>query len=138
MMRRPPGFTRTDTLFPYTPRVRAQVGFGRGTLHASAPKSSGIGQGAHRAPCCFLGPSTRHNGTLAEASTEQMTDKATQIATLLAPTIQSLGLDLLGAEYLPAPGSAVLSLHIDVPVDADDGRLARAEEGRERTQGASM
>src|SRR3546814_6269307 len=58
-------------------------------------------------------PSTRHNGTLAEASTEQMTDKATQIATLLAPTIQSLGLELLGAEYLPAPGSAVLRLYID-------------------------
>lgn len=44
-----------------------------------------------------------------------MTDKAVQIATLLAPTIESLGLELLGAEYLPAPGSAVLRLYIDVP-----------------------
>ena len=48
-----------------------------------------------------------------------MTDKATQIATLLSPTIESLGLELLGVEYLPAPGSATLRLYIDVPgVDA--------------------
>lgn len=44
-----------------------------------------------------------------------MTDKATQIATLLAPTVEALGLELLGAEYLPAPGSAVLRLYIDRP-----------------------
>lgn len=44
-----------------------------------------------------------------------MTDKATQITNLLAPTVHSLGLELLGAEYLPAPGSAVLRLYIDVP-----------------------
>lgn len=44
-----------------------------------------------------------------------MADKAVEIATLLAPTIQSLGLELLGAEYLSAPGSAVLRLYIDRP-----------------------
>ena len=33
-----------------------------------------------------------------------MTDKATEIAGLLAPTVESLGLELLGVEYLPAPG----------------------------------
>ena len=44
-----------------------------------------------------------------------MTDKATQIATLLAPTVQSLGLELLGIEYLPAPGGAVVRLYIDKP-----------------------
>ena len=44
-----------------------------------------------------------------------MTDKANQIANLLAPTVQALGLELLGAEYLPAPGSALLRLYIDVP-----------------------
>ena len=44
-----------------------------------------------------------------------MTDKATQIATLLAPTVEALGLELLGAEYLPAPGSATLRLYIDRP-----------------------
>lgn len=44
-----------------------------------------------------------------------MTDKATQISKLLAPTVASLGLELLGAEYLPAPGSAVLRLYIDRP-----------------------
>src|SRR3546814_10671121 len=57
-----------------------------------------------------------------------MTDKATQIATLLAPTIQSLGLELLGAEYLPAPGSAVLRLYFDVPADAEEGRLVGIED----------
>ena len=44
-----------------------------------------------------------------------MTDKAVEIAALLAPTVQSLGLELLGAEYTSAPGGAVLRLYIDVP-----------------------
>jgi len=42
-------------------------------------------------------------------------DKAGEIAALLAPTVWALGLELLGAEYLPAPGGAVLRLYIDVP-----------------------
>ena len=44
-----------------------------------------------------------------------MTDKAHEIAALLAPTVASLGLELLGVEYLPAPGGAVLRLYIDTP-----------------------
>jgi ribosome maturation factor RimP len=48
-----------------------------------------------------------------------MTDKATEIAALLAPTVQALGLELLGVEFLTAPGGALLRLYIDVP--ADDG-----------------
>lgn len=44
-----------------------------------------------------------------------MTDKAADIAALLAPTVRSLGLELLGAEYLPMPGGAVLRLYIDKP-----------------------
>lgn len=44
-----------------------------------------------------------------------MTDKADEIAALLSPTVESLGLELLGIEYLPAPGGAVLRLYIDVP-----------------------
>ena len=43
-----------------------------------------------------------------------MSEKASQIANLLAPTVQALGLELLGVEYLPAPGSATLRLYIDV------------------------
>ena len=54
-----------------------------------------------------------------------MTDKATDIAKLLAPTIASLDLELLGVEYLPAPGSALLRLYIDVP-EAASGEEARA------------
>ena len=49
-----------------------------------------------------------------------MTDKASEISVLLAPTVRSMGLELLGAEYLPAPGGAVLRLYIDVPADAGD------------------
>jgi ribosome maturation factor RimP len=44
-----------------------------------------------------------------------VSDKARQITSLLAPTVQALGLELLGVEYLPAPGSATLRLYIDVP-----------------------
>lgn len=47
-----------------------------------------------------------------------MTDKASQVAGLLASTVASLGLELLGVEYLPAPGGAVLRLYIDLPEDA--------------------
>ena len=43
-----------------------------------------------------------------------MSEKAKQISALLAPTVQALGLELLGVEYLPAPGSATLRLYIDV------------------------
>ena len=45
-------------------------------------------------------------------------DKASQISALLAPTVASLGLELLGIEYLPAPGGAVVRLYIDYPADA--------------------
>ena len=44
-----------------------------------------------------------------------VTDKADEIAALLSPTVESLGLELLGIEYLPAPGGSVLRVYIDVP-----------------------
>lgn len=43
-----------------------------------------------------------------------MSEKAHHIAELLAPTVESLGLELLGIEYLPASGGATLRLYIDV------------------------
>ncbi|WP_222564767.1 ribosome maturation factor RimP [Novilysobacter antarcticus] len=46
-----------------------------------------------------------------------MTDKAAEISRLLAPTVSSLGVELLGIEYLPSPGGAVVRLYIDVPAD---------------------
>ena len=55
-----------------------------------------------------------------------MTDKANEIAALLAPTVTSLGLELLGAEYLPSPGGAMLRLYIDVPA----GSAGESEEPR--------
>ena len=57
-------------------------------------------------------------------------DKARQICDLLAPTVASLGLELLGVDYLPAPGSAVLRLYIDYPADAP---LAVGEDGQPAT-----
>lgn len=45
-----------------------------------------------------------------------MSDKANQITTLLQPTVQALGLELLGVEYAPTAGRALLRLYIDVPV----------------------
>lgn len=59
-----------------------------------------------------------------------MTDKAVEIANLLAPTVQALELELLGVEYLPAPGGALLRLYIDVPVgeDAESQRVVGIED----------
>ena len=57
-----------------------------------------------------------------------MTDKANEIAALLAPTVQSLGLELLGIEYVAAPGGALLRLYIDVPADAGDERMVGIED----------
>jgi len=58
----------------------------------------------------------------------RVADKAVEIANLLAPTVASLGVELLGAEYLPSPGSAVLRLYIDVPADQPVG-----EDGQPRS-----
>jgi ribosome maturation factor RimP len=68
-----------------------------------------IGQGAHRAPCLFQ----RHAEPRTNGS-EPVSDKANDIANLLAPTVQALGVELLGIEYLPAPGGATVRLYIDV------------------------
>jgi len=57
-----------------------------------------------------------------------VTDKATQISTLLAPTVESLGLQLLGIEYLSAPGGAVLRLYIDVPEGEAEARTVTIED----------
>lgn len=57
-----------------------------------------------------------------------MTDKADEIAALLAPTVSSLGLELLGIEYLPAPGGATLRLYIDVPQAETEARSVGIED----------
>lgn len=57
-----------------------------------------------------------------------MADKATDIAALLSPTVEALGLELLGIEYLPAPGGATLRLYIDRPgAEPLRGPLAEGE-----------
>ncbi|MGV8959260.1 MAG: ribosome maturation factor RimP [Stenotrophomonas sp.] len=57
-----------------------------------------------------------------------MSDKATEIANLLSPTAQALGLDLLGVEYLTAPGGATLRLYIDVPLDEQPERIINVDD----------
>ncbi|MEE7546719.1 ribosome maturation factor RimP [Xanthomonas sp. Kuri4-1] len=57
-----------------------------------------------------------------------MSDKATEIANLLTPTVQALGLELLGAEYLPAPGGATLRLYIDVPLAEQPDRIVNIDD----------
>jgi len=61
-----------------------------------------------------------------------VSDKATDIANLLGPTVTSLGLELLGVEYLPAPGGATLRLYIDVPIAEQDERAPVNVEDCER------
>ena len=57
-----------------------------------------------------------------------MTDKADDIAALLSPTVASMGLELLGIEYLPAPGGATLRLYIDVPQAEAETRMVGIED----------
>ena len=57
-----------------------------------------------------------------------MTDKADDIAALLSPTVSAMGLELLGVEYLPAPGGALLRLYIDVPQAEADARAVGIED----------
>ena len=57
-----------------------------------------------------------------------MTDKADDIAELLSPTVASMGLELLGIEYLPAPGGATVRLYIDVPQAEAETRMVGIED----------
>lgn len=57
-----------------------------------------------------------------------MSDKATEIADLLQPTVQALGLELLGIEYLPASGNATLRLYIDVEQAERETRVVTIED----------
>jgi ribosome maturation factor RimP len=52
-----------------------------------------------------------------------MTGKAEEIRDMLAPTVQALGLELLGVEFAPSTGNSLLRLFIDVegrPVAIED------------------
>jgi ribosome maturation factor RimP len=69
---------------------------------------------------------------IAPQSTRQsnMSGKAEEIVELLSPTVRSLGLELLGAEYAASGGSALLRLYIDVdgrPVTVEDCEAASRE-----------
>ena len=52
-----------------------------------------------------------------------MTGKALELKELLDPTVAGLGLELLGIEFSPSAGSAMLRLYIDAP-----GRLVGIED----------
>jgi ribosome maturation factor RimP len=57
-----------------------------------------------------------------------VTDKAEDIAALLSPTVMAMGLELLGVEYLTAPGGATLRLYIDVPAELADDRVVTIDD----------
>lgn len=65
-----------------------------------------------------------------------MTDKAAEISRILAPTVASLGVELLGIEYLPSPGGAVVRLYIDVP--AEEAEPVQADNGDELPRSVSI
>lgn len=44
-----------------------------------------------------------------------MSEKANEIAAMLAPTVEELGLELLGIEWAPSAGRSLLRLYIDAP-----------------------
>ena len=97
---------------------------------AVTPESSSIGQGAQQGPLLFPGYHFFVGTVLPyqSANRHHVSDKAKQIANLLSPTVQALGLELLGAEYLPAPGSATLRLYIDVTEAERDTRIVNIED----------
>ncbi len=55
--------------------------------------------------------------------------RSDQLQTLLAPTVEALGLELLGIEYLPQPGGALVRLYIDAnAADVAEGKGVGIEE----------
>ena len=57
-----------------------------------------------------------------------MTGKATEISNLLAPTVEGLGLELLGVEFAPTGNSALLRLYIDVPLAEQPERIVNIDD----------
>ncbi len=106
----------------------AVTGIGFSTNANPGPPASSIAGTGHRntgkGPVGPFFVFTRRTHT---AQRTDWMDKARQISDLLAPTVASLGLELLGVEYLPAPGSAVVRLYIDYPADA---ALVTGEDGQ--------
>jgi ribosome maturation factor RimP len=103
------------------------------SARASTPKSSGIGQGPDGP---FFVSARRHGRTARPKDKERrMTDKATEITGLLAPVVQAQGLELLGVEYLPSPGGAVLRLYIDIPLETAMAEAAGEGDEPPRTVG---
>src|SRR5690606_17366537 len=72
-------------------------------------------------------PDFRRPGPFSFSEYQRMTDKAVEIARLLAPTVESLGAELLGIEYLPAPGRARERPYIDKP-EREQGGAASCKE----------
>src|SRR5690606_19842315 len=82
-----------------------------------------------RASCRLCGRQAASRHTALELP-PKMSEKTSEIVQLLAPTVESLGLELLGVEYLPAPGGATLRLYIDVPAGegGEPGRTVTIED----------
>ncbi len=82
------------------------------------------------AALCVSGASCFHAGQgrhPTKRSRQAVSDKATDIANLLAPTVVSLGLELLGVESA-GPGGATLRLYIDVPLAEQPERTINVDD----------
>lgn len=99
---------------------------GHATTHVPVvvPTSSVSDKGPIGPLVCFRDPYR----TIPDNGIESVSEKANDIANLLAPTVQSLGVELLGIEYLPAPGGATLRLYIDVQEAERDTRHVNIED----------
>ena len=107
-----------------TATTRQQSGFcgGVSTLpHRNPADHAGNRTRAHRALCCFSG---RHSEAIRSGD---MTDKASEIAALLAPTVQSLGSGIAGRR-IPAGARR----RVAAPVHRRAGRCGRRAHGRDR------
>jgi len=67
-------------------------------------------KGPHGPFCVFIANAPHH----AQAKVEFVTDTVSRITSLLAPLLESLGLELWGLEYVPTSGRSLLRVYINV------------------------
>lgn len=107
------------------PQPAGTAGCNRNPVTGVFPEKGPSGPFVVSGASCFHAGQSRHP---TKRSRQAVSDKATDIANLLAPTVVSLGLELLGVEYLPAPGGATLRLYIDVPLAEQPERIINVDD----------
>jgi len=90
---------------------------------ASGIRNIDVPEKGRKALFCFLLSQFCGLGPHFTRTPQLMTGKSEEIVALLSPTVQALGMELLGIEYAASGGSALLRLYIDVadrPVNVED------------------